>query len=53
MRRRVQAAFGAQAGWASFINAVEEELVDAFLKAPDEAGAFCGRSQGQKLVWNA
>ena len=24
-----------------------------FLIAPDEAGAFCGRSQGQKLVWEA
>ena len=53
VRRRVQAAAGAQAGWTSFIDAVEEELVGAFLIAPDEAGAFCGRSQGQKLVWKA
>ena len=51
--RRVQAAAGAQAGWTSFIVAVEEELVDAFLIASEEAGAFCGRSQGQKLVWKA
>ena len=53
VRRRVQAAAGAQAGWTSFIDAVEEELVDAFLIAPEEADAFCGRSQGQKLVWKA
>ena len=52
VRRRVQAALGAQAGWTSFIDA-EEELVDAFLIALDEAGAFCGRSQGQELVWKA
>ena len=40
-------------GWTSFIDAVEEELVDAFLIAPDEVGEFCGRSQCQKLVWKA
>ena len=52
VRWRVQAAAGAQAEWTSFIDAVEE-LVDAFLIALDEAGAFCARSQGQKLVWKA
>ena len=51
VRRLVQAAAGAQAGCTSFIDAVEEELVDAFLMALEEADAFRGRSQGQKLVW--
>ena len=53
VRRRVQAALGAQAGRTSFIDAVEEELVDAFLIAPDQARLFCGKSQGQTLVWKA
>ena len=53
VRRLVQAAAGAQAGCTSFIDAVEEELVDAFLMALEEADAFRGRSQGQKLVWKA
>ena len=35
--------------WTSFIDAVEEELIDAFLIARDVAGAFRGRSQGQKV----
>ena len=38
------------AGWTSFSDAVEEELIDAFLIAPDVAGAFVGWSQAQKLV---
>ena len=48
-----KAVVGAQAGWTSVIDAVEEELVDAFLIAPDQARLFCGRSQGQTLVWRA
>ena len=40
-------------GWTSFIDAAEEELVDAFLIAPDQARLFCGRSQGQTLVRKA
>ena len=49
----VQGAARAQTGWTSFIDAVEEELVDTFLIAPDAAGPFRGRSQGQKWVWQA
>ena len=51
VRRRVQGAAGAQAGWTFFIDAVEEEVADAFLTAHDAAGSFRGRSQGQKSVW--
>ena len=50
VRRRVEEAVGAQAGWTSFIDTVEEELIDAFLIALDVGDAFRGRSQGQKLV---
>ena len=53
VRRRVQAAVGAQAGWTSFIDAVEEELVDAFLIVPDQARLSCVRSQDQTLAWKA
>ena len=45
--------WGAQVGWTSIIDAVEEELVNAFLIAPDQARLCCGRSQGQTLAWKA
>ena len=38
---------GAPAGWTSFIDAVEEELVDAFLIAFEEVDASRDRSQGR------
>ena len=50
VRRRVQEAAGAQAGWTPFIDPVEEELTDAFPIAQDDADAFRGTSQGQKLA---
>ena len=31
---------GRRRGWTSFVDAVEEELVDAFLTAPDQARLF-------------
>ena len=49
----VQGAATGQAGWTSFIDAVVEELADAFLMGHDEAGSFRGMSQGHKLVWQA
>ena len=53
VRQCVQEAERSQAGWAAFIDAVEEELIDAFLIPSDAAEAYRGRSQGQRLVWKA
>ena len=53
VRGRVQEASGAQPGVTSFIDLVEEEHAIAFLIASDPAGSFRGRSQSQKLVWQA
>ena len=51
VRRRARRPRGA--GWASFIGAVEEELIDAFLIASGVADVCRDSSQGQKLVWQA
>ena len=53
VRQRVQEAVGAHAGWTAFIDSVEEEFMGAFLIAPDDADALCGRSQARALVWQA
>ena len=53
VRCSVQEAERPQAGWQAFIEAVEEELIDAFLIADDVAGTYRGRAKGQRLVLKA
>ena len=53
VRQRVQASERPQEGWATFIDAVEEDFIDIFLIAPDVAEAYRGRSHYQRLVWKA
>ena len=50
MRRRVQTSVGAQTGRTSFIDVVEEGLVDVFLIASYQISLFHDRSQGERLV---
>ena len=53
VRRRVQAAAERRRGGRPSSMQWRRNSSTRFLMVPEEADAFCGRSQGQKLVWKA